>query len=393
MAAPAVQQRGPGFCGGAPAAPGRVPTAGACPPARCLQFGIRIVPEKQAFVIERFGRFHKILGSGIHFLIPVSLALRRQLPGTCPLRDGAAPPLAALCSAAVPQRAALTLTGGTPINAPPTCVPGCSWWIASPMCTASRSCPSPSATRCASQTRPPSRHPPSLAHPPTAANACANGCNTAFQSSPGPRVAWGIHGPARWAPAAPAHPPDAPRRCVCLRPPSPRTTSPSPLTGATSSLRPQPRPVPDHTACMHGSPPCDGRPPPPLSPRASHAKHMPSAPHPGQGAVRARGGPGQGLLRRGQCAVRCGAAGADHHAQRAGEDHPGGQLPASCTAHACTPRGCTPACTPCATATTSCLPCAHACCQVLLPGPARSCAQRQRCPRRFSGSERQQPAS
>lgn len=33
-------------------------------------FGLLIVPEKQAMVVERFGKFAKILGSGLHFLIP-----------------------------------------------------------------------------------------------------------------------------------------------------------------------------------------------------------------------------------------------------------------------------------------------------------------------------------
>lgn len=34
-------------------------------------FGFAIVPQQQAFIVERFGKFHKLLEPGLHFLIPV----------------------------------------------------------------------------------------------------------------------------------------------------------------------------------------------------------------------------------------------------------------------------------------------------------------------------------
>ncbi|GAB2293909.1 hypothetical protein Dimus_028121 [Dionaea muscipula] len=36
-----------------------------------INWGIRIVPEQEACVIERLGKFHKVLNSGLHFLIPL----------------------------------------------------------------------------------------------------------------------------------------------------------------------------------------------------------------------------------------------------------------------------------------------------------------------------------
>ncbi|GBF97665.1 hypothetical protein Rsub_09723 [Raphidocelis subcapitata] len=47
-----------------------VPSAGIAPMRLPRNVGVTIVPERCAYVIERFGRFHKVLGSGLHILIP-----------------------------------------------------------------------------------------------------------------------------------------------------------------------------------------------------------------------------------------------------------------------------------------------------------------------------------
>eukprot|EP00301_Raphidiophrys_heterophryoidea_P020094 c4878_g1_i1.p1 GENE.c4878_g1_i1~~c4878_g1_i1.p1 ORF type:complete len:250 (-),score=54.83 c4878_g1_i1:58-807(-) len=35
-----------------------------------VNWGVRIVPQQSAWVVERFGKFHKVLEAGLHFLIP-----------------------------------------------------------------------------------------------------------------------------------------------------------------------------------------------------------------------------------------------------------------------------------------------------------------------------------
>jgi regulator of protease activity HflC (stomatin/prohibitin superfamily) len=36
-----------------------------------VNYGVRVVPQQRAWVVERFGKFHKILQPGLHFLIPL----------------------------------------------------------------------------------------------------------------------------------------------------------------------------------------------------------------------------------------------------------------------------------------------------------------------------------
>lgn len=46
---------------------------------------LRIVPERTAYVIERFGKYVKTLSPGLHFLIPVVRYCVRWLPLTLKL--------------------------------------------------------------------------------------------------------------------------------------------------------------------------------------------------------------------------------------------------------------------------------------------------------------------
>ena len=44
-----------------------------------INYGVRIVPERTAFVVERFGKFNRVLDSGIHILIPLVCLLEDSL--------------------------------------------------------------------------------------------------------------------------------------------------------------------------------------------------------------------------------------------------------------------------------------------------------------------------
>lgn len=64
-----------------------IPILGALFLLFCLFLGVRIVPQSEKYVVERFGRLHSVLGPGINFIVPfldvvrhkVSV-LERQLP-------------------------------------------------------------------------------------------------------------------------------------------------------------------------------------------------------------------------------------------------------------------------------------------------------------------------
>jgi len=57
-----------GFTGSAGNSSEAVPRPGGAPPR--WHFGVVVVPQQIAWVVERLGRFHKVLDPGIHFLIP-----------------------------------------------------------------------------------------------------------------------------------------------------------------------------------------------------------------------------------------------------------------------------------------------------------------------------------
>ncbi|WIA36136.1 hypothetical protein OEZ86_007483 [Tetradesmus obliquus] len=47
------------------------PSSYYAPPRAPTNYGIRVVPEKTAFVVERFGKFNRVLDAGLHFLVPL----------------------------------------------------------------------------------------------------------------------------------------------------------------------------------------------------------------------------------------------------------------------------------------------------------------------------------
>lgn len=66
-----------------------------------INLGVHIVPQQSAFVVERFGKFSKVLNAGIHLLIPIVdrvayvhmlKEVRARAPGVRPCSPRVQPP-------------------------------------------------------------------------------------------------------------------------------------------------------------------------------------------------------------------------------------------------------------------------------------------------------------